>query len=432
VGIASSDGERLYCEGGAGRVRDQFPDFVPEGELPRIYRVPGSQSIGHVRYSTVQKDKQPTFQPIQGTYCGQDFYLAHNGNLTNKEDLKRLLPEGLVTTNLDTEVIVRLIQLGPTGDIGKDLAEVLRKLEGSFELLLLFRGEIIAVRDPTGTHPLRIGRRSDRSYVIASETSVFARLDATHHSHVEPGTIVRIPLGEAPRVTRYAEARMRICPFEPVYFMGATSDMDTLPDQSVMTTRFYMGRECARECPPPDDADAVLGVPDSGIFYAAGYSAGCKEFHGLDIPHFQAVIRHHDGARAFILPGQNRREAEVRQKLQWSPLDIRNKSWVVLDDSKVRGTTSRYFNGRMRAAGARAVHERMIWPPYKRSCKYGIDTPETDDLLASRLSVEEMRMHVGADSLMFMQLETILKLTGIPPEQACTACVTGEYWHKAA
>lgn len=430
AGIASSDGQHLYCEGGPGRVRDQFPNPVDRKEPPRVLRLPGPLAVGHVRYSTVEKGAIAVFQPLGGYYCGRPFYVGHNGNLTNKEELYKLIPPERLRTNLDTECIVRLLEEETSGDIEADLTRVLMKLEGSYELLILFMDEIIAVRSPTGTHPLSVGRREDGGYVIASETAAFFRLDAAYEGNVEPGTFIRFPLTGTPKRVPYAKARLKLCLFEPVYFMGVTSDANE--SESVMQFRIRAGRQAAYDCPPPKNADMVLGVPDSAVAYAVGYSIGCKE-QGFDVPHVQAVIRHHDGSRTFILPGQDEREVEVRQKFQWVPRLFTGKVCVIIDDSKVRGTTSKYFNERTRAAGAAEIHEVVIFPPYKHPCTYGIDNAAGyDELLAAYLANEEIRKYVKADSLQYFGLESLIKLTGVPAAHWCTACLTGAYWHKKA
>jgi len=370
----------------------------------------------------VAKTGDCVFQPFEGTYGGTTFYLAHNGNLTNGAELAATLPEGSLKTNIDSEIIVRLLEQTSGGDIETDLVDVLRKLDGSFELLLLFPEEIIAIRDPMRNHPLYYGKCIDGSYVIASETAALTRLDAVGLGSVEPGTFMRFKPGALPTSTPYAVATPAECIFEPIYFMLTTSDYG---EESVMQLRRRAGVVLERKYPA--NADIVIGIPDSSVTYAEGYGES-----GRSGKHVQAIIRHHDGGRTFILPNEDERQAEVGQKFQWSPRDIRGQRVVLIDDSIVRSTTMKHIVARTRAIGALEVHVRIVFAPFKHRCLYGIDTATEDELIAARCSVEEIRETIKADSLEFMSIDDIVEVLGKPRSELCLACVNGQHWHKAA
>ncbi|HVU75741.1 MAG TPA: phosphoribosyltransferase family protein, partial [Candidatus Paceibacterota bacterium] len=389
---------------------------------PRVLKLKGDQAIGHVRYSTVTKSGDCVFQPIEGSRAGENFFLAHNGNLTNRAELAANLAEGSLKTNIDSEAIVRLLEQTPGTDIETVLIEVLRKLEGSFELLILLPDEIIAVRDPKRNHPLYYGKCIDGSYVIASETAALTRLDAIGLGVVEPGTFMRFKPGVAPTAKRYAAPAPAECVFEPIYFMLTTSEYG---EESVMQLRRRAGGLLEKH--HPANADIVIGIPDSAVTYAEGYAAS-----GRSGKHVQAIIRHHDGGRTFILPNEDERQAEVGQKFQWSPRDIRGKRVVLVDDSIVRSTTMRHIVARTRAVGASEVHVRIAFAPFKHRCFYGIDTADEDELIAARCSVEEIREVIKADSLEFMNIGEIVEVLRKPKSELCLACVNGQYWHKQA
>jgi amidophosphoribosyltransferase len=417
AGIASADGMGVHLQGGIGEVGDVFPEGR---DVPR--ELPGQLAIGHNRYSTVLKDasNSAVYQPIRGVYGNEPFCLAHNGNLTNVGELQKLMGADRTNSTVDTELIVRLIEARHSGSFIKDLVEVLGLLQGSYSLLILFRSELIAVRDPSGNRPLVIGE-STSTFAIASETCAFETLGVRHTGEVEPGTILRVNSRRIKQLERFASANERKCAFELVYFTHHTGETFKSP---VMDFRLRLGRKLQEDCPA--NADIVLGVPASAVVIAQGY--GESERSGVCLP---AIARdNHAGGRTFILPSQDRREAAVRRKFKLSPTVIEGKRVALIDDSIVRSTTMRWLVTRVRMAGAKEVHVRSAFPPIQHPCFYGIDTPDKKELIAANHTVDEIRNFIGADSLMYLSEESLLEVLGGDPSSWCMACVTGKYWHN--
>src|SRR3989344_4432874 len=312
AGVASADGVGVHVQGGLGLVADVFPE---ERDVPR--ELPGRLAIGHVRYSTVSKNARNSavYQPLRGMYGNEPFCLAHNGNLANTRELAKMVGLEETAHVIDTELIVRLIQLKHSGSLLRDLGEVLELLRGSYSLLILFRDELVAIRDPSGCRPLSIGE-NEHMLVLASETCAFETLDVRRVSDVKPGTIVRVDSKRVRNVVHFAPRREKKCSFEPVYFSHHTGDTFDIP---LMDFRLRLGEALEQECPA--SADIVLGVPDSAVVLAKGY--GKSERSGVYVP---AIARHHHaGGRTFILPSQDRREAAVRRKFQCSTSAIKGK-----------------------------------------------------------------------------------------------------------
>lgn len=417
AGVASADGMGVHLAGGLGKVEDVFPEGR---DVPQ--ELSGSLAIGHVRYSTVVKDARNSavYQPIRGTYGNEPFCLVHNGNITNAPELIELVGREHMTSSVDTEMVARLIERSYTGALEADLTRVFHQLRGSYSFLILFRDELVAVRDPSGCRPLQYGE-SERILVFASESCALETLNVLPAGEVEPGTFIRVGVERTKRIVRFAPAREKRCSFEPVYFSHHAGDTFGIP---LMDFRLRLGRKLEEECPALE-ADIVLGVPDSAMVIAMGY--GESERSGQYVP---ALTRHHHaGGRTFILPNQDRRTAAVRRKFQCSVSAISGKSVVLVDDSIVRATTMLILIERVRQAGAREVHVRSAFPPIRYSCCYGIDTPEREKLIASTRSIDEIRSFIKADSLEYLSEETLLKVLEGKPQSWCTACMTGEYWH---
>jgi amidophosphoribosyltransferase len=410
AGIAATDGQSFHTEKAMGWVADVFG---PE----RLRRLPGHRAIGHVRYSTAGSSKLRNAQPITANTARGPIAIAHNGNLTNAEALRREMErEGAIfQSNSDTEVILHLLARAPAGTLAEQLPHALRQVTGAYSLLILTPDAMYAVRDPNGFRPLGLGRLTD-SWVVASETCALDLIEAKYEREVEPGEIVVISEAGV-QSRRYAPAGERLhCVFEYVYFARPDS---VLWGRNVHTVRKALGRELARE--HPVEADIVIPVPDSGTSAALGFSeqSGVRYEMGL--------IRNHYVGRTFIEPKQGIRHFGVKVKLNPMREMLEGRRVVVVDDSIVRGTTSRKIVRMIRNAGAREVHMRISSPPIKWPCYYGIDTPTRRELIGASHNVEEIRRYVGADSLGYLSLEGMLKATGADPSHFCHACFTGNY-----
>jgi amidophosphoribosyltransferase len=418
AGVATGNGSGVHLRGGLGLVQDVFSQTVDV-----LGQLPGNLAIGHIRYSTVAKDPRNSrlYQPIRGKWGTEPFCLAHNGNLPDTSALLPYVEQGSLTSSVDSEIIVRFLEsFNETGIFEDDFSNALRMLRGAFCLLLVFRDEIIAVRDPQGVHPLSIGRREDGTLVVASETCALETLEAPWLGDVEPGTFVRIRADGETSVTRFAEAAPKQCIFQLVYFGHPASIMYGTP---IYEWRVKVGEAMERMFPTPG-ADIVVPVPDSAIAYGIGYGTSGRS--GRYVP---GIWRHHYTGRTFIQPTQDKREAAVRRKFQSSIHDLKGKSVVLIDDSIVRGTTSHWVVDRVWKAGAREVHMLSAYDAIRHSCLYGVDTPEKKKLVAATKSVEETCRFIGATSLRYFPIESLLAHASGPPGHWCTACTTGEYWH---
>jgi amidophosphoribosyltransferase len=418
AGIASSNGERLELHKAMGLVSDIFT-------ADALARVPGSLAIGHTRYSTTGDSALLNAQPIRVECSKGQIALAHNGNITNAHEIRSHL-EGLGSifqTTSDTEVIVHLIARSKEETLESAMSDSLRRIEGAFSLVMLTPDRIFAARDPRGFRPLVMGRISGKAthqadaIVFASETCAFDLIGATYEREVKPGELVIVgPEGVHSRF--YASQQpMSSCVFEHVYFSRPDS---MVFGRSVQQSRDAMGRQLALESPV--DADIVIPVPDSGVTAAMGFS------HESGIPIQFGLIRNHYVGRTFIEPEQRVRDFGVKLKLNPVRHVIEGKRVVLIDDSIVRGTTSRKIVRMVRDAGAKEVHMRISCPPTVSSCYYGVDTPSKNQLIAANKSVDEIREYIGADSLAYLSLEGLRKAAGENEEvKYCTACYTGKY-----
>jgi amidophosphoribosyltransferase len=418
AGIVSSDGERLRFVREMGHVGDIFTKN-------RLEHLKGSAAIGHVRYSTAGDSTLRNAQPIAVDFSGGSVALGHNGNLVNAPELReRLEADGSIfQSTSDTEVIVHLIARSRELTLPERIADALRQVRGAYSLVFLSHDKLIAVRDPMGFRPLALGRIGD-AYLISSETCAFELVEATFVRDIEPGEMVVIDKDGLRSLRPFPEAPAHRCLFEWVYFARPDSQID---GRSVHRSREHMGRRLAGEHPVP--ADVVIAVPDSGVAAAIGYA---KE---SGIPYDQGLVRSHFVGRTFIEPSQQIRHFGVKLKLSPVHEVLRGQRVVVVDDSIVRGTTSRKIVSMIRGAGAREVHMRISSPPTVGPCRYGIDTPTREELIASNHDVSEIQKFIGADSLGYLSLDGLyesvegaaLPAAGGGPQGFCDACFSGRY-----
>jgi len=413
-GIVASDGKHLSAYKKMGLVADVF-------KKPEIFDdLKGKNAIGHVRYSTAGGSDFKNIQPIMVDYHRGSIAVAHNGNLVNAQECRnRLEQEGSIfSTTADTEVIIHLLAKAQCETLPDRVAESLMTLKGAYSLVILTETRLVAVRDPNGFRPLAIGKL-DGAYVIASETCAFDLIEAEFIREIEPGEMVVIDKKGLKSYTPFKQVQPSPCVFEFIYFARPDS---TIFGRQVYQVRKEFGRELARE--HPVEADLVMAVPDSGVPAAMGYA----EQSG--IPFEQGLIRNHYVGRTFIEPQQSIRHFGVKLKLNPVREIIEGKRVVVVDDSIVRGTTSRKIVKMIRNAGAKEVHVRISSPPTSFPCYYGIDTPTRKELISSSHSVEEINKYITADSLGYLSMEGMRKAAGSPNGEAgrfCEACFSGQY-----
>lgn len=380
-------------------------------------RLTGASAIGHVRYSTAGDVSIREAQPFLVACQHGQIAVCHNGNLPfAREERRKLEREGAIfSSTSDTEVVLHGIARSKANSVREAIPEVLRNTEGAFSMLFLTPKELIAIRDPRGFRPLALGRLGD-SWVVASETCAFDLIDAQYVRDVEPGEMLVIDQNGLRSSHPLDQQKPSMCLFEHVYFARPDSLIYGL---SVNESRHRMGARLAVE--QPADADIVVPVPDSGTVAAIGYSAesGTSFRFGL--------VRNHYVGRTFIEPRQSIRSFGVRIKLNPVRGLIEGKRVVLIDDSIVRGTTSKKIVRMVREAGAREVHVRISCPPTISPCYYGIDTPNKADLIAAQMSVEEIRKFIEADSLGYLSLEGMVEAIGITPDSSCVACWNEKY-----
>jgi amidophosphoribosyltransferase len=411
AGIVTSDGQRLRLEKGMGLVSDVFTE-------PRLDALPGDRAMGHVRYSTAGDTVAANAQPIVIDCHRGPIALGHNGNIVNAPLLRHELEAAgsIFQSTSDTEVILHLYARSHRERLEDAIAASLSKVMGAFTLVFLTPDTLVAARDPWGFRPLVIGRLEGAT-VVASETCALDLIDAKYVRDLEPGELVVIDKDGLRSFHPFPPEPVRQCVFEHVYFARPDS---LVFGRNVLATRAAMGRQLARESPA--DADIVVPVPDSGM----GASLGYAEESGL--PFQWGLIRNHYVGRTFIEPRQAIRSFGVKIKLNPVRSVLEGKRVVLIDDSIVRGTTSRKIVGMVREGGAREVHLRISSPPTMGPCYYGIDTPTREELIASSHSVEEIREWVGADSLAYLSQEGLLAAVADEAGQRhCTACFSGRY-----
>ncbi|MDJ0614503.1 MAG: amidophosphoribosyltransferase [Rhizobiaceae bacterium] len=416
AGIVSFNGVQFHAERHMGLIGDKFT------KQSVIDRLPGDRAIGHTRYSTTGGDEMRNTQPFFAEFSGGGFAVAHNGNITNAMTLRQELQrEGAIfQSTSDTEIILHMIAMGKEAMFTDRLESALRRLEGAFSFVGLTNKKMIGCRDAHGIRPLVLGDL-DGAYILASETCALDIIGAHYVRDIKPGELVIITDKGLRSLFPFEKSEKRFCIFEYVYFARPDS---TVEGRNVYDVRKQIGVELAKEAPA--DADIVVPVPDSGVPAAIGYS------QGAGIPFELGIIRNHYVGRTFIQPTDSIRHMGVKLKHNPNRKLIEGKRVVLVDDSIVRGTTSQKIVQMVRDAGATSVHMRIASPPTMSSCFYGVDTPESHKLLASRMDIEEMRDFIRVDSLSFISLDGLYRAAGEAARnndmpQYCDACFSGEY-----
>ena len=420
AGIATSDGERITVVKDMGLVSNVFNDRTLAG-------LDGHLGIGQTRYSTTGSSSWRNAQPVYRGEFQREFALGHNGNLTNTEELAQeagMLP-GTITS--DSDLVAELIanQIGHESnhnasdgrELERGLVKILPKLEGAFSFVLMDEAHIIGVRDPNGFWPLCLGKL-DNGWVLASETPALDIIGAHFVREIDPGEMVIIRATGVRSIQPFPVERINptLCVFEFVYFARPDTQLYT---QSVHHARVRMGQFLAKQAPV--EADVVMGVPESGIPAAEGYAKEIK------IPYAQGLVKNRYIGRTFIAPNQELRSLGVRMKLNPLRDTISGNRLVVVDDSIVRGTTTRAMVKMLREAGAKEIHMRISSPPYRWPCFYGMDTGTRSELLAANLTVQEIQDYLDVDSLAYLTLDNLLEATGTNNAGFCSACLTGDY-----
>jgi len=411
AGIAVSDGTTIRCHKDMGLVNQVFDEEA-------LSRLPGSISIGHTRYSTTGSSILCNAQPILVDTPYGPIAVAHNGNIVNTRELRRRLEdEGIrfESTN-DSEVIARCIASLHKGDVVRAVRETMAEVEGAYSVVVLTRDQVLAFRDPNGIRPLCLASLNGNGTVISSETCALNVIGAKFVREIEPGELVVIDADRIREFPMLLPQRPAMCVFEFIYLARPDS---YIYGRSLHAARVRMGQELASE--HPADAQVVIGVPDTGIPAAIGFSQGSR------IPINEGLIKNRYIGRTFIEPDQRMRELGVRMKLSALKENLAGRRVVMVDDSIVRGTTTGQIVKLIREAGAREVHVRISSPPVKWPCFYGIDMADRKDLIAAKRSVEEIREHIGADSLGYLSVRGLIRAIGMRGDRFCHACFTGDY-----
>jgi amidophosphoribosyltransferase len=415
AGIVSTDRKDLYAHRAMGEVEEIFKPDV-------LNTLPGSASIGHTRYSTAGDKALLNAQPIMIDCNKGKISIGHNGNLTNAAEWRRRLEHrgSIFQTNSDTEVVVHLLAKSSARNLSGALGDALNQCEGAYSLVVLTPDELYAVRDPRGFRPLNLAKfitpNGETAWIVASETCAFDLLNAQYVREIEPGEMLRISKSGLESIHFAPEKPKQFCIFEHVYFARPDS---TIFGRSVNESREALGRQLARE--HPVEADLVVPVPDSGVPAAIGYAMESG------IPFRMGLIRNHYIGRTFIEPSQAIRNFGVKLKLNPVRGLIENKRVILVDDSIVRGTTSRKIVRMVREAGAKQVHVRISCPPTISPCYYGVDTPTREELIASSNTPEEICRFLGADSLGYISLAGLRQSVNDTAGDFCTSCYTGNY-----
>ena len=423
AGIVSFDGKTFFAHRGLGHVGENFG-----AGSSHIANLVGHVAIGHNRYSTSgNSNALLEIQPFSSELAFGGFALAHNGNLTNAARLRSSLVEtgSLFQSSSDTEIIVHLVARSHQDTVTDRLIDALKQIEGAFSLVCVAKDMLIGVRDPLGVRPLVLGKQGD-AYVLASESCALDIVGAEIVRDLDPGEMVLITKAGIKSIKPFPAKQSRFCVFEYIYFARPDS---VLEGRGVYHARKTIGAELAKESLA--NADLVVPVPDSGVPAALGYA------EAANIPFDLGIIRNHYIGRTFIQPTQQGRNDSVKMKHNVNPATVRGKRVVLVDDSIVRGTTSRKIVAMMRAAGATEVHMRIASPPTTNPCFYGVDTPDKDQLIAAKLDIDAIANEIGADSLAFISIDGLYRAMGEAgrnPDgpQFCDACFTGDYPIKLA
>lgn len=418
TGIVSFDGKRFHAQRGVGEVGTVL------NKEDVIERLVGHAAIGHNRYATTGEGAVHNIQPLFAEFAFGGFAIAHNGNLTNAQALHDRLVHGgsLFQSTTDTEVIVHLIARSMRSTLVDRLVDALHQVEGAYSLVALSQKKLIGVRDPLGIRPLVLGRLGDAN-IMASESCAFDIIGAEFIRDVEPGELLVIDESGITSLFPFAKQPSRFCVFEYIYFARPDSVME---GRGVYEARKRIGAELAAESHPEGGADVIVPVPDSGVPAAIGYAAASG------VPFEYGIIRNHYVGRTFIEPTAQIRHLGVKLKHNANRSMVEGKRIILVDDSIVRGTTSRKIVEMMRSAGAKEIHMRISSPPTANPCYYGIDTPEKDDLIAARLDPAGIAKEIGADSLAFISIDGLYRAMGEDGRDNaapafCDACFTGDY-----
>ena len=412
AGISSSDGTKLHTIKDRGLVMKVFDEN-------KLATLKGESAIGHTRYSTAGDDSILDAQPVFARYDLGEMAIVHNGNLTNAEEVRnKLIEKGAIfQTFMDTENLIHLIAKSSKDKLLDRIIDAVQRIEGAFSLVFLSRTKMFAMRDRHGFRPLSLGRLPDGGYIVASETCAFDLVGAEFIRDVEPGELLIFEKDKAPKSIKVFEATPKHCIFEYVYFARPDS---TVFGQSVYETRKNMGKELAKI--DPIKADVVIPVPDGGVPSAIGYA------QESGIPYEMGIMRNHYIGLTFIEPTQKMRDLKVKMKLSPMTEIIKGKRVIVVDDSIVRGTTSRRIIRMLKEAGASEVHMRVSSPPTTDPCFYGVDTPSKENLIAANMTTQEICDYIEADSLAYLDKDALLRSVNADGEDKyCTACFTGNY-----
>jgi amidophosphoribosyltransferase len=409
-GIITRNGKKVHLHKALGLVSDVFDEKI-------IRSLRGELAVGHVRYSTTGSSNIKNTQPFYVKSKIGDIAIAHNGNLTNTLDLHKELENNgaLFQTSMDSEIIAHLLAHSQKKDIKEAIIWSLSKLEGAYSLVLMLNDVLIGARDTFGWRPLCLGKL-DGAYILASETCALDLIGAKYIRDVQPGEIVFIYKDKIESVMPFKKSACAFCIFEYIYFARPDSNIF---GHNVYMTRKRLGAQLATEFPA--QADLVMPIPDSGVFAALGFS------EASNIPFEFGMIRNHYIGRTFIQPSQVLRDFHVRIKLNPLKEVLNGKRVALIEDSIVRGTTSRMRVKTLRLAGAKVIHMRISCPPLRYPCFYGIDFPTKKELVASKHDIAWIRDFIGADSLEYLSLEGMLNSMPLPKENFCTACFTGKY-----
>jgi len=409
-GIITRNGNKVHLHKALGLVSDVFDEKI-------IRSLRGEMAVGHVRYSTTGSNNIKNTQPFYVKSKVGDIAIAHNGNLTNTLDLHKELEDNgaLFQTSMDSEIIAHLLAHSQKKDIKEAIIWSLSKLEGAYSVVLMLNDILIGARDTFGWRPLCLGRLED-AYILASETCALDLIGAKYIRDIQPGEIVFIYKDKIESVMPFKKSPRAFCIFEYIYFARPDSNIF---EHNVYMARKRLGAQLASEFPA--EADLVMPIPDSGVFAALGFSEAAK------IPFEFGMIRNHYIGRTFIQPTQYLRDFRVRIKLNPLKEVLNGKRVIIVEDSIVRGTTSRMRVKTLRQAGAKVIHMRVSCPPLRFPCFYGIDFPTKKELVASKHDIAWIRDFIGADSLEYLSLEGMLSSMPLPQENFCTACFTGKY-----
>ncbi len=410
AGIVTSTGKSTFEYKQMGLVTEVFNEGI-------LDNLPGHMAIGHVRYSTTGSSVVKNAQPFVVHHAGKTIAIGHNGNLINAQRLRRELEEkgSIFQTTMDSEIIVHLIARNIQYGMEEALVKTMSQIKGAYSCVLLTEEQLIAIRDPNGWRPLCLGKLKG-SYVIASETCALDLIDAEYVRDIDPGEIVIIDEKGLKSLKPFPERKKSYCIFEFIYFARPDSNIF---GQNVYAVRKRLGKRLAQEYPL--QADLAMPLPDSGSYAAIGY---CQE---SGIPMEMGVIRNHYVGRTFISPSQSMRDFGVKVKLNPVRGLLKGQRVVIVEDSIIRGTTSKMRIKTLRKAGAEEIHMMVSCPPHRYPCYYGIDFSTKGELIACEHSVEDIKHYIGVDSLCYLSMQGMLEATGIPADHFCLACFDGNY-----